>query len=138
MIVKQRYVRKTNVVWCKETDLSSEVLEKLNTSGYRCIPILDENGEKFIGNAYKVTILEHQIEHDGEDIPNAAKQRVITVILNKAFNKLTLKSREPIVQCGSVPPVCIKKCWQILYDKYIQISSLIFILFSAQILHSKG
>ncbi len=68
MIVKQRYLSKEDVVFCKETDPSSVVLAKLNESGYRCIPVLDENGEKFVGNAYKVQILEHQLDHE-EDVP---------------------------------------------------------------------
>lgn len=87
MIVKQRYVKKTDVVWCKETDLSSKVLAKLNESGYRCIPILDENGEKFIGNAYKVTILEHQIEHGDEDLPigSLAENKKGTIFEESSF-----------------------------------------------------
>lgn len=67
MIVKQRYVKKKEVVSCIETDLASEVLKKLNSSGYRCIPILDKNGINFVGNAYKVDILEYQKEHGDKD-----------------------------------------------------------------------
>ncbi|RHW38364.1 CBS domain-containing protein [Lysinibacillus yapensis] len=69
MIVKQRIVKKTDVVWCKETENISEVLAKLKLSGYRCIPILDESGQKFIGNAYKVAILEHMLDGEHADIP---------------------------------------------------------------------
>ncbi|MEL3961487.1 cyclic di-AMP binding protein CbpA [Lysinibacillus endophyticus] len=69
MIVKQRYVKKNEVIWCKENDSSTEVLNLLNESGYRCIPILDEQGNKFIGNAYKVDILEHKLEHGNENVP---------------------------------------------------------------------
>lgn len=68
MIVKQRYLSKDDVVFCKESDSSSVVLTKLNESGYRCIPILDDASEKFVGNAYKVQILEHQLE-SGEEVP---------------------------------------------------------------------
>ncbi|KGR77446.1 cyclic di-AMP binding protein CbpA [Ureibacillus sinduriensis] len=68
MIIKQRLLKKNEVVWCKASDSSTEVLEKLKTSGYRCIPILDDNGQKFIGNAYKVSILEHLLEHEKEEV----------------------------------------------------------------------
>src|SRR5690606_26790768 len=44
------------------------VLEKLYESGYRCIPVLDDAEEKFVGNAYKVHILEDQLEQQ-EDVP---------------------------------------------------------------------
>ena len=69
MIVKQRYVEKNEVIWCKENDTSTDVLNLLNNSGYRCIPILDEQGKKFVGNAYKVDILEHKLKHGNEDLP---------------------------------------------------------------------
>lgn len=68
MIVKQRYLLKDDVVFCKVSDPASKVLEKLYESGYRCIPVLDEAEEKFVGNAYKVHILEHQLEQQ-EDVP---------------------------------------------------------------------
>jgi CBS domain-containing protein len=69
MIVKQRHLLKENVTFCKESDPASVVLKKLYDSGYRCIPILDDHGEKFVGNAYKVHILEHQLENKDEDVP---------------------------------------------------------------------
>ncbi|MDI7742080.1 cyclic di-AMP binding protein CbpA [Lysinibacillus fusiformis] len=69
MIIKQRLLKKNDVVWCKESESASQVLAKLKDSGYRCIPILDNSGQKFVGNAYKVTILEHMLEHEKEDVP---------------------------------------------------------------------
>ena len=69
MIIKQRLLKKNDVVWCKESESTTQVLLKLKESGYRCIPILDNNGQKFIGNAYKVSILEHMLDHDKEEVP---------------------------------------------------------------------
>ncbi|MCM3390066.1 cyclic di-AMP binding protein CbpA [Ureibacillus chungkukjangi] len=69
MIIKQRLLKKNDVVWCKESETTAQVLKKLKESGYRCIPILDNSGQKFIGNAYKVSILEHMLEHEKEEIP---------------------------------------------------------------------
>ncbi|AMW99081.1 cyclic di-AMP binding protein CbpA [Rummeliibacillus stabekisii] len=70
MIVKQKYVNKHDVIFCKESDSISSVLKKLYSSGYRCIPILDDKEEKFVGNAFKVAILEYKLEHgNDEDIP---------------------------------------------------------------------
>ncbi|WP_445326946.1 cyclic di-AMP binding protein CbpA [Solibacillus sp. FSL R7-0682] len=56
-------MKKTDVVFVKETDAISDVLEKLNTSGYRCIPVLDEAGEKFVGNIYKVEVLAYMLKN---------------------------------------------------------------------------
>ncbi|MFC7684873.1 cyclic di-AMP binding protein CbpA [Ureibacillus sp. GCM10028918] len=75
MIIKQRLLKKNDVIWCKESDNSTQVLAKLKTSGYRCIPILDNNGQKFVGNAYKVAILEHMLEHEKEEVPIAELAR---------------------------------------------------------------
>jgi len=69
LIVKQRYVKKSDVVWCTESESCTSVLAKLKESGFRCIPILDDHGQKFIGNAYKVAILEHLLEQPNMDIP---------------------------------------------------------------------
>ncbi|WP_102691970.1 cyclic di-AMP binding protein CbpA [Rummeliibacillus pycnus] len=93
MIVKQRYVKKNDVVFCTETDLASSVLEKLHKSGYRCIPILDKNKEKFIGNAYKVEILEYQKKHDHQDIQisELAIDKDGIIDLNSSFYKVFLK-----------------------------------------------
>ena len=69
MIIKQRLLKKNDVVWCTESESTAQVLTKLKDSGYRCIPILDNSGQRFVGNAYKVSILEHMLENDKEEIP---------------------------------------------------------------------
>jgi len=93
LIVKQRYVKKSDVVFCTETDLASSVLEKLYKSGYRCIPILDKNNEKFIGNAYKVEILEYQKKHNNQDtqISELAIDKDGIIDINSSFYKVFLK-----------------------------------------------
>lgn len=65
MLVKQRYIKKKDVSFVKETDAIKDVLGQLNDNGYRCIPVLDEAGEKFVGNIYKVELLEYKLK-DGD------------------------------------------------------------------------
>ena len=65
MLVKQRIVKKKDVSFVKESDTISDVLGQLNDNGFRCIPVLDDNGEKFIGNIYKVEVLEYKLK-DGD------------------------------------------------------------------------
>lgn len=93
MIVKQRYLKKSEVVYCLETELASSVLEKLSSSGYRCIPILDKKSAKFVGNAYKVTILEYQKEHGEQDIQisELAIDQDGTIEMESSFYKVFLK-----------------------------------------------
>ena len=96
MIVKQRYVKKSEVTFCTETDLASTVLEKLDASGYRCIPILDKKSEKFIGNAYKVDILEFQKKYGEKDVPisELAKDQDGTLEMTSSFYKVFLKIKQ--------------------------------------------
>lgn len=62
MLVSNDYVPKREVVFVKETAHMEEALEKLKESGYRCIPVLDEQAEKYIGNVYKVDLLKKEVD----------------------------------------------------------------------------
>lgn len=63
MLVKNDYVNKKDVVFVKENDSLEAVMKTLDDSGYRCIPVLDEAGEKYVGNIYKVDLLEYELDH---------------------------------------------------------------------------
>lgn len=69
MLVKQKYMKKKEVVLVKETETISDVLSQLNTSGYRCIPVVDASGEKFVGNIYKVHVLEYKLNNGDMNAP---------------------------------------------------------------------
>ncbi|EEL51106.1 Hemolysin-like protein (CBS domain protein) [Bacillus cereus Rock3-44] len=51
---------KREVLFCSVTVTIGEALEHLNKTGYRCVPVLDEKKENFLGNVYKVDILEYK------------------------------------------------------------------------------
>ncbi len=63
MLVRNDYVNKNDVVFAKEKDAIKDVMNQLSSSGYRCIPVLDEGGETYVGNIYKVHLLKHEREH---------------------------------------------------------------------------
>ncbi|MFZ3580086.1 cyclic di-AMP binding protein CbpA [Virgibacillus sp. DJP39] len=62
MIVSNDYVVKQDVTYVKETDSLEHAQSVLGNSGFRCIPVLDETESKFVGNIYKVHILENELE----------------------------------------------------------------------------
>ena len=62
MIAGNDYVAKQNVISVKENDTLEDALSKLKESGFRCIPVLDESETKFVGNIYKIHILEFEKE----------------------------------------------------------------------------
>ncbi|WP_042146801.1 cyclic di-AMP binding protein CbpA [Paucisalibacillus sp. EB02] len=63
MLVKNDYVNKKEVVHVRENDSLESVMNTIEESGYRCIPVLNETGEKYVGNIYKVDLLEYEIDH---------------------------------------------------------------------------
>lgn len=74
MIAGNDYVAKQNVICVKENDSMEFAMSKLSESGFRCIPVLDEAEIKFIGNIYKVHILEY--EKEGSPLGNPVKELV--------------------------------------------------------------
>ena len=64
MLVRNDYVNKQDVVFVRENDSKKEVLKTIAESGYRCIPVLDDSGKKYVGNIYKVHLLKEEINHD--------------------------------------------------------------------------
>ncbi|GGK00957.1 CBS domain-containing protein [Lentibacillus kapialis] len=62
MIINENYVDKQDVVYVKETDSKQQSLNTIADSGYRCIPVLDESGEHYVGNVYKVHLIEQELE----------------------------------------------------------------------------
>lgn len=69
MLVKQKYVKKPEVTFVKASNSAQTALDKLNESGFRCIPVLSDDHSKFVGNIYKVSILEYLVEHGNLNIP---------------------------------------------------------------------
>lgn len=63
MLVKNDYVSKEKVVHVRENDNLKDVKKVFSVSGYRCIPVLDETGEKYVGNIYKVNLLRYESEN---------------------------------------------------------------------------
>jgi CBS domain-containing protein len=64
--VKYHFIPKQEVVFSKISDTVGDALDKMQKSGYRCIPVVDESGKRFEGLAYKVDILEYIYEQEGE------------------------------------------------------------------------
>lgn len=72
MRIKGNYVPKREVLYCSISFTIGEALDHLNKTGYRCVPVLDEKKEKFLGNVYKVDILEYKgsLEDDLSELLN--------------------------------------------------------------------
>ncbi|MFS0638868.1 cyclic di-AMP binding protein CbpA [Mesobacillus foraminis] len=60
MLIRHQMVKKADVKYCNETFTLSQALGFLNRTGYRCVPVLDKTQTRYIGNIYKVDILEYK------------------------------------------------------------------------------
>jgi len=52
MKIKYNIISKEKVKYCKESFSIKEAIEALESSGYRCVPVLDDSGTYFKGNIY--------------------------------------------------------------------------------------
>lgn len=69
LLVSNDYVGKEEVVYVKENDSLRDVKKTLLDSGFRCIPVLDEAGVKYVGNLYEVDLLKYENENGSLDTP---------------------------------------------------------------------
>ncbi len=52
MKIKYNIITKEKVKYCKESFTIREAIDALETSGYRCVPVLDDSASIFKGNIY--------------------------------------------------------------------------------------
>lgn len=69
MFVRDLYLELDDVVVVKHTQSVQEVYDTLKKSGYRCIPVVDDEGN-YKGMIYKVHAMEDLYEHDGANQEN--------------------------------------------------------------------
>ncbi|MGX7199823.1 cyclic di-AMP binding protein CbpA [Enterococcus nangangensis] len=69
MLIKSLVMTKDRLTTVDETATLQEALEILEESGFRCVPILDETGEIFRGNIYKMHIYRHKANGGDMNLP---------------------------------------------------------------------
>ncbi|CAG9620555.1 cyclic di-AMP binding protein CbpA [Sutcliffiella rhizosphaerae] len=67
MKVRYNFVDKKDVQYCEPSYTVKQAYEKIKDSGYRCIPVLSNDGRNFIGLVYKVHLLDHLYEGKGSE-----------------------------------------------------------------------
>src|SRR5690554_2340328 len=58
--VRNNYIKKGLVQYVTEKFTIKEAREFLQKTGYRCVPILDENETKFLGNVYEIDTYKYE------------------------------------------------------------------------------
>lgn len=79
-----------------ETSNLEEALEILETSGYRCVPILDTSGNIFRGNIYKMHIYRHKANGGDMTLPvtHLLKNATKFIYLDTSFFKVFFTIKE--------------------------------------------
>jgi CBS domain-containing protein len=78
MKVKSNYLTKSKVMYVTEDMSINEARFSIIQSGYRCIPVLDEKGEKFVGLLFKETTSDYILDNAG-----SVKEKVSRIIEEK-------------------------------------------------------
>lgn len=85
MLVKSLVLKKDKLTTVKETVTLEEALKVLEDSGYRCVPILDESGQIFRGNIYKMHIYRHKSRGGDMSLP-------VTTLMKNATKTISVDS----------------------------------------------
>lgn len=85
MLVKSLVLKKDKLTTVKETGTLEEALKVLEDSGYRCVPILDESGQIFRGNIYKMHIYRHKSRGGDMSLP-------VTTLMKNATKTISVDS----------------------------------------------
>ncbi|PMD68109.1 cyclic di-AMP binding protein CbpA [Companilactobacillus nuruki] len=85
MLVKSLVLKKDKLITVKETVTLEEALKVLEDSGYRCVPILDESGQIFRGNIYKMHIYRHKSRGGDMSLP-------VTTLMKNATKTISVDS----------------------------------------------
>jgi CBS domain-containing protein len=86
MRIKGNYVERNLVKYINEDFTLKEAYDFLIQTGYRCIPVLDKKEEKYIGNIYKVHILEYEKQNNlNEKVTKLVTDSDVSIYENCSF-----------------------------------------------------
>jgi CBS domain-containing protein len=96
MKVKSNYLTKSKVTYVTENMSISEARYTIIQSGYRCIPVLDEKEEKFVGLLFKETTSDYIIDNVGsvkENVSRVVEEKDAFIHENTAYFKVLFSIR---------------------------------------------
>jgi CBS domain-containing protein len=96
MKVKSNYLSKSKVTYVTENMSISEARYTIIQSGYRCIPVLDEKEEKFVGLLFKETSSDYIIDNVGsvkENVSRVVEEKDAFIHENTAYFKVLFSIR---------------------------------------------
>lgn len=96
MLIKSLCIPKKKLTTVSETVTLQEAIDILETSGFRCVPILDETGTIFRGNIYKMHIYRHKANGGDMNLPvtHLLKNATKFISIEASFFKVFFSIKE--------------------------------------------
>ncbi|WP_163654849.1 cyclic di-AMP binding protein CbpA [Listeria sp. PSOL-1] len=96
MLIKNLCIPKIKLTTVSKTATLKEAIDLLEKSGYRCVPVLDETGEKFLGNIYKMHIYRHAANGGSlmEPVTSLLKNKTKHINVNSSFFEVFFTIKE--------------------------------------------
>ncbi|MGY3725467.1 CBS domain-containing protein [Granulicatella balaenopterae] len=96
MLLKSLAIPKKNLTIVKESCTLQEAIEILESSGFRCVPVLDESETIFRGNIYKMHIYRHKANGGDMSLPvtHLIKNSTKFIRLDSSFFKVFFTIKE--------------------------------------------
>ncbi|EUJ27291.1 cyclic di-AMP binding protein CbpA [Listeria cornellensis] len=96
MLIKNLCIPKINLTTITEDATLKETLDILEKDGYRCVPVLDNKGEKFIGNIYKMHIYRHAANGGNlsDNVTSLIKNKTKHIGINSSFFEVFFTIKE--------------------------------------------
>ncbi|GMA47691.1 cyclic di-AMP binding protein CbpA [Tetragenococcus muriaticus] len=96
MLLKTMVHKKQDLTTVTESNTLKEALQILESSGFRCIPILDESNQTFLGNIYKMHIYRHQANEGDMNLPvtHLLKNATKFIHVNSSFFQVFFTIKE--------------------------------------------
>lgn len=96
MLIKSLCIPKKKLTTVSETVTLQEAIDILETSGFRCVPILDKTGTIFRGNIYKMHIYRHKANGGDMNLPvtHLLKNATKFISIEASFFKVFFSIKE--------------------------------------------
>ena len=96
MLIKSLCIPKKKLTTVSETVTLQGAIDILETSGFRCVPILDETGTIFRGNIYKMHIYRHKANGGDMNLPvtHLLKNATKFISIEASFFKVFFSIKE--------------------------------------------
>lgn len=97
MLVRNNFIPFQNVSYCNNEQTVKEAMDHLESVGYRCVPVLEQSTNKFVGNIYLASIYRYLLKKVGDEsdsIEKLIEDRDLSIPADSPFVEAFFKIRK--------------------------------------------